>query len=106
MEHELNESLPPVFAKELCNIPEVPDHIFGNVQRTLHRRTMVSRAVWLAAATLVVSVSMIPVMQPKPLEVSSSPEVIDELSSVSTFYNSEEHSSITDADVESVIYQP
>ncbi len=106
MDQEQNEKLPTGFAKELCNIPVMPDQAFFNVQKTLHRKSLISRTIWLAAATLVLSVGLYRGLQPKLMEVSSSSEIIDELSSINTFYNEDERSTIADPDIETVLYQP
>lgn len=88
MEQMNEKQLPEKFTSAFADVPPLPGQLFGMITRKIARRTMLARSLWAVAASLLIAVSSLTAYRMTLPHGSGSPEAAEELSTVSSYYNS------------------
>jgi hypothetical protein len=106
MEQMNEKQLPEKFSSGFADVPPLPGHLYGAISRKIIRRTIFTRSVWAAAASLLITVFALTAYRTALPREAYNPEIADELASISSYYNSGDIGDNDDSNYENVLYVP
>jgi H+/gluconate symporter-like permease len=106
MEQNNKKPLFAGFADTLADIPPLPGALYGTVIRKINRKKSFIMSLWTAAATFIIAASSFFAYQITAPSLSYSPEIVEELVSISSFYNNGDTEDDNESNFENVLYIP
>lgn len=106
MELNSENRLPETFVGQLSDIPPLPGHLYAGVMRKIGRRKVLARTLWAAAASVLIAVSLFTTYRSTAPREAYNPEISDEISCISSYFNSDDLQDDDNATYENVLYLP
>ena len=86
---ETENNLPKKFMDAMADVPEMPGHLYDRVLNKIDTKNRMKKLFWALAASFVIAAGTLPFFLGSSHRDMLQPDITEELSTISSFYNDE-----------------